>query len=197
MREISGTARRARRISARAAARAACAEPRVLLRRVCRIVAAPSARRRTTRMEVADQLRRAKRRLRVIVVAYHYHPDPAVGSLRARNVAQALARVGHDVHVVSTAMPGVAADSYDGPVRVWRVHPWPSPRDLLTRLRRLIPRLHRPTESRAAPGHGDTWKAPTRVSALRRWLGALIRLPDDRQGFIAPAVRAASTLMRD
>jgi hypothetical protein len=38
--------------------------------------------------------------MRLVLIALHYPPDPAVGSQRARNVARAFAAAGYDVHVV-------------------------------------------------------------------------------------------------
>jgi glycosyltransferase involved in cell wall biosynthesis len=144
----------------------------------------------------------AASRLRVILVAYHYPPDSAVGSLRARNVAHALANAGHEVHVVSVEMSNAPADSRDGLVHVVRVPLAASPRDLLARAKRMVTRNGRarrePNQSAStADVSGATWKVPTRVSILKRWLGAITWLPDDRQGFILPAARAATRLMRN
>ena len=139
--------------------------------------------------------------MRVILVAYHYPPDPAVGSLRARNVARALAAAGHEVHVVTIALPDVAADARDGAVNVVRVTQTTTPRELVGRLvnfvralRRNGRRLAEMSSSPQIPGAG--WKGPAQSSTLRRWLDAVTWLPDDRQGFILPAVRAAEALMR-
>ena len=139
--------------------------------------------------------------LRVTLVAYHYPPDPAVGSLRARNVAQAFAAAGHEVVVISVARPEAPKDARDGRVRVLRVVPGLAPRDVLAKLKRTLSRKS------AAPlgGRGDekqeaksgaAWKSPDRVSRLRRWVSAITWLPDDRQGFILPAAKAAAAIMR-
>ncbi|MEP6492872.1 MAG: glycosyltransferase family 4 protein [bacterium] len=145
--------------------------------------------------------RRVGSRSRVILVAFHYHPDPAVGSLRARNAAQALAAAGHDVHVVCSAIDGAAADSFDGPVHVVRVTSGASPRDMLSGLKRVVAAARIRPEARAnkqekSTGGESGWKAPQKVSVLRRWIGSVTWLPDDRQGFILPAARAAEHLMR-
>ncbi len=143
----------------------------------------------------------APSRLRVIIVAYHYYPDPAVGSLRARNVAQALAAEGHEVHVVSIALSDAPAEAQDGLVHVVRVEPTISPRDVVAGISRGLSVRRKRGES-ASPGTGEQksqesgWKGPEHVSRIRRWLGALTWFPDDRQGFIGPATRAVATLMR-
>jgi hypothetical protein len=145
---------------------------------------------------------RADMRLRVILIAYHYPPDPAVGSLRARNVAQSLAAAGHEVFVVSVARQGVSGDSEDGAVRVIRVQPGLAPRDLLKKLKRLISRRKQadaPTTTsgvKQPPTSGVSWKSPEQVSTIKRWIEAISWLPDDLQGFILPAATAAIGLMR-
>ncbi|HEY9225605.1 MAG TPA: hypothetical protein VIP11_03085 [Gemmatimonadaceae bacterium] len=140
-------------------------------------------------------------RPRVIVVAYHYPPDPAVGSLRARNVAQALAAAGHEVFVVSVARPDAPAEASDGPVRVVRVTPWPSVREVIGRAKKAVSRKKAPkqtdsVERKQAAASGQAWRSPTKVSTIKRWLGAVMWLPDDMHGFIVPAARSAANLMR-
>jgi len=150
-----------------------------------------------TALETARPL---KPRSRVVLIAFHYHPDPAVGSLRARNAAQALVAAGHDVHVITSAIDGAPTDSHDGLVHVVRVTSGASPRDLLSKLKRVLSMTRRrepATETPAKSTGGESgWKAPEKVSMLRRWIGSVTWLPDDRQGFILPAARAAEGLMR-
>ena len=139
-----------------------------------------------------------EKRLRVILVAYHFPPDTAVGALRARNVAQALLSAGHEVHVVTSAVHGSKPVSAEGPLHIVRVPSNRSPRDLLTGLATRVRRL-RPNRnvSAAPPEHAVAagWRAPTQVSALRRWIEAAAWLPDDQQGFILPATRAVSEIV--
>ncbi len=144
---------------------------------------------------IAPPAEGATPRLRYIVVAYHYPPDPAVGSLRARNVARALAAAGHEVHIVTAALPNVPADSLDGDIHVHRVELAASLRDLLARLKRLVSRGG-PAAAAKDAGTGAGWKGPAHVSTPRRWIAALTWLPDDRQGFIRRAAKAAARLMQ-
>src|SRR5262245_29585940 len=41
----------------------------------------------------------------VVLIAYHFPPDPAVGSLRAAKVARAFRDAGHRVDVVTACLP--------------------------------------------------------------------------------------------
>jgi glycosyltransferase involved in cell wall biosynthesis len=133
------------------------------------------------------------------VVSYHYPPDPAVGSLRARNVAQAFAAEGHEVFVVSVARPDAPARDQDGKVTVVRVVPTASPRSALAALNKLLTRrksrVDVPVRAGSAPATAVAWKGPERISTIKRWAGAIAWLPDDAQGFVVPASGAVAKLM--
>jgi len=136
--------------------------------------------------------------MRVLLLSYHYPPAPAVGSLRAAKVARALCMAGHEVTVV-TANWGVATPamdpSSDPGAPVLHVTPWPGPRDWYLALkRRLRSKAKRSAEQ--VGREGPVVDAPEGVTAWKRYLFSLLWLPDDRQGFIAPAAIAAWRRMR-
>ncbi len=130
--------------------------------------------------------------MRVILISYYYPPDRAVGALRPSKVARALRDAGHDVVVIAARLPGEPEEATDpSGVTVRRVRPIPNPREAWLALKR---RRHAPAAG--APGSADPSTvggaaAAPRTAAWMRWLLALLWLPDDRQGFILPAVRAA------
>lgn len=134
----------------------------------------------------------------VVLIAYHFPPDPAVGSLRAAKVARAFRDAGHRVNVVTARL---STDSErrrtdDPGLIVHAVSPLPGPRDLVAR---LAARVHGPRDDRPE-SHGEgadrrEWAPPIRVAAWRRLLFAMLWLPDDRQGFILPAWRTARRLV--
>ena len=133
----------------------------------------------------------------VILIAYHFPPDPAVGSLRAAKVARAFRTAGHRVDVVTAKLPGeTATRATDDPALI--VHAVTSlahPRELLARLKARLSRrrVHRqPVDGGAQVG----WTPPTRVPGWQRLLFSLLWLPDDRQGFVLPAWRKARNLVR-
>lgn len=135
--------------------------------------------------------------MHVVLIAYHFPPDPAVGSLRAAKVARAFAGAGHRVDVVTARHPedhGVRSSDIPG-VTIHSVKPLPSPRDLSARIANCLSILRR--RHSAADGRGQTtWTPPTHVAAWQRVLSSLLWLPDDRQGFIVPAWRMARRLVR-
>jgi hypothetical protein len=135
----------------------------------------------------------------VVMLAYYYPPHPAVGGLRARKVARALAHAGFSVHVVTASGDEhpPCNDFTDSCVVVHRVKPHPSPRDLTLRLSRLLKRsrLRAVGESTAVSERARP-KADGAPSRWRRYLYSLLWLPDDVQGFILPASRLARKLLR-
>ncbi len=122
--------------------------------------------------------------LKILLISYHYPPDRAVGGQRARKVADSLRAAGHDVRVIAA---GNAPD--DDHVR--RVVPLPSSRDVYAALRRRYGRSGTNGDPEASGGGGAGTSPPPPTPFWKRWIFSLIWLPDDRQGFIAPAVRRA------
>jgi glycosyltransferase involved in cell wall biosynthesis len=135
--------------------------------------------------------------MRVVLVTYHFPPDPQVGALRAGTVAAALRDWGHEVHVVTARLPGETGPDrvgMDG-VSVRTVVPLPTARDLYARAKRWLRPPARAGTSAAGPQR--TGEAPTaHVATWKRYVFSLMWLPDDRQGFILPAVRAARAIPR-
>ncbi|MDX2121188.1 MAG: hypothetical protein SF070_09080, partial [Gemmatimonadota bacterium] len=70
--------------------------------------------------------------MRIVVISYHYPPDPAVGGLRAAKVAEAFRRAGHEVHVVAAQVPEATAALLRTPagIVIERVRAWRNPREL-------------------------------------------------------------------
>lgn len=121
--------------------------------------------------------------MRILLLSYYHPPDRAVGGHRAAKVASAFRSKGHLVDVLS------AGDPRCGTGDVKRVRPIPTARELYRRFRErdvvLAPWATAPEEDDGQPApiqHVNVWK---------RWLFSLLCLPDDRRGFVVPAVRAA------
>jgi Glycosyl transferase 4-like domain len=135
----------------------------------------------------------------VVLLAYHFPPDPAVGSLRAAKVARAFREAGYRVDVVTAQLPGETSPraSEDSGLRVHPVKPLPPPREVLVRLKTWLraPRYHTPGDT--GPGPTAGWVPEAHVAAWKRLLASLLWLPDDRQGFVIPALRTARGLVRD
>jgi hypothetical protein len=135
--------------------------------------------------------------MRIVLIAYHFPPDPAVGSLRAAKVARAFVEAGHHVDVVTACLPAESGTRLtDDPAL--SVHPvaiMPSPRDLTAWVKKSLSPGRR---DRAGAGGSAqvAWVPPTHVPSWKRLLSSLVWLPDDRQGFIVPAWRKARELLR-
>jgi hypothetical protein len=134
---------------------------------------------------------------RVVLIAYHFPPDPAVGSLRAAKVARAFRDSGRRVDVVTARLPGETGmrRTEDPALQVHPVTLLPNPGEIFLRLRaRLL--AGRPHPQGLTEDSGVGWTPPTRVPGWKRLLFSLLWLPDDRQGFILPAWRKARSLVR-
>jgi glycosyltransferase involved in cell wall biosynthesis len=127
--------------------------------------------------------------MRILVVAYYYPPDSAVGAIRPAKIVRALAARGHDVQVIAAG--GAGGTSTSSAEHVHRVRPMRNPRELYTSLRKPERKAAVEAAASASSGEGEV---PTSVPAWRRQIFSLLWLPDDRQGFILPAYRAARAL---
>ena len=133
----------------------------------------------------------------VVLIAYHFPPDPAVGSLRAVKVARAFRTAGHRVDVVTARLPGESGirPTEDPALIVHPVRVLPHPGEIFLRAKALLAKARRGRQGTEGAG-GAGWAGPTRVAGWKRLLGSLQWLPDDRQGFILPAWRKTRGLVR-
>lgn len=132
--------------------------------------------------------------MRVVLLSYYFPPDQAVGALRPAKVCAALRAAGHRVTVVAARIPGMN-DSLPG---VIRVRPLPNPREAWLALKSLFQGNgpDRVTGS-ADPSTAGGLVAVPRVTKGKRWMNSLLWMPDDRQGFVVPAVAAALSRIQD
>jgi glycosyltransferase involved in cell wall biosynthesis len=128
--------------------------------------------------------------MRILVVAYYYPPDSAVGAIRPAKIVRALEARGHDVQVI--AAPG-SSETESNP-NVHRVRPMRNPRELYNSLKSPAKRA---AIEAAASASSEGAAVPTRMPAWRRHIFSILWLPDDKQGFIWPAYRAARALARE
>ena len=124
--------------------------------------------------------------MKVLLIAYHFPPDPAVGAQRAGHVADALRAAGHTVKVITARLPGERDQRRAVPgLDVRPTRSLPTLRDLYAWGKRQLHVPNTPVRD---------W--PNRVPAWKRHLMSLMWLPDDRTGFILPALRAARRELR-
>jgi glycosyltransferase involved in cell wall biosynthesis len=128
--------------------------------------------------------------MKVLLLSYHYPPSRAVGGLRAAKVAEAFRRAGHEVLVITARLEAeIGAVRLEEPGFVVRtVVPWTNPRFWYVRLKTRLARAGRT----AIPGtEGAEEALPSEsTSRWKRYVSALLWLPDDKQGFIPPAIAA-------
>lgn len=136
----------------------------------------------------------------LLLIAQAFPPEPVVGALRAGNVARAFRDAGHEVIVVTAAMPHETPGRREWlpGVTIHTVALGPRYRERLTRATRRLQALL--PGSPAASSNGGPGGVDPRVAAgggLRALLLSLVWIPDDELRFVVPAYRAARRLLRE
>jgi len=122
---------------------------------------------------------------RVLIINYHFPPDPSAGGLRWGGFSKYLVRLGWDVHVLTASSQAHAG--LDAGVHV---HVCPRARTLNDVYQASAARVRGgqvPSVPEAAGG---------RRHGIRAELGALLAFPDDSRGWGFRATRRARTLIR-
>jgi glycosyltransferase involved in cell wall biosynthesis len=128
--------------------------------------------------------------VKVLLFAYYFPPAAEVGALRAGKVADSLRKRGHEVFVIAGPAAGHAASAELDEFHLRRVDPSLDLRALYSRMR------GRKNGNTAGGSVGTAWKPPHRTPFLKRQFSSALWLPDDRQGWILPAARVATELVR-
>jgi glycosyltransferase involved in cell wall biosynthesis len=156
----------------------------------------PGAQHRRTIDPISDAGNEREARVHVLLIAYHFPPDPEVGSLRSAKVAEAFRSAGHEVTVITGRLPG------EGPLRtaspgisVHAVKPLPNAREIYLGAKKLFVGA-RADATYATLSPNATSTDARKVASWKRYVGSLLWLPDDRQGFIFAAVRRARRIHR-
>lgn len=128
--------------------------------------------------------------MKVLLIAYHFPPAPAVGSLRAVKVARALRDRGHQVIVITARRPQDASTfrTQEEGIVVRTVKPLPGLRDIYNWFRKS---KASGTAGNPASPTGKKWTAP--APGWKRFLLSLMWFPDDRHGFVIPALLVSLT----
>lgn len=143
--------------------------------------------------------------MRLLIIAYHFPPDGAVGALRPYHLARLLPEHGIEAWVL-TVHPNYA-ERLDPSMqigeelaqKVIRTHVLPSKRDRYLALKQFF-------VQRQATGMNDLLRGDvvggTAVQAeakplWRRWIAAWLSFPDWYAGWRKPAIRSARELMRN
>jgi glycosyltransferase involved in cell wall biosynthesis len=140
---------------------------------------------------------------RVLIVSYWFPPFEAVASLRMGKFAQHLIADGWDVRVLTADATNVANLSLEIPRANVIYTPWTDvDRMLENALARMSGRVGRADspdgaatgtsnpEAAAAPAEPPAWR-----KVLRRLYQEIVRLPDNRAGWIAPALKAGDEMI--
>ncbi|WP_027368228.1 hypothetical protein [Desulfocurvibacter africanus] len=134
----------------------------------------------------------------LLMIAYHFPPDAAVGAIRTQKFVKYLPGQGWRPHVLT-----VKPEAYDaidpgrledvGEANVIRAPQWTTPWELILRLRRTQPGAH---QAEGDDRTGSNGGATSRLRQVARDLASTLNIPDRMNGWIIPAVAAGLGIMR-
>lgn len=140
--------------------------------------------------------------MKLLIIAQAYPPYPVVGAFRAQNIARAFRDEGHEVHVITEQLPPahVGGHADDAGIHVHAVaigeRYGSRVAGALNRLRRLVGADAAARPAAEAVSQDVNEFPDTRQSGLlKRFVIALLCLPDEDQRFIRPALWAAREIM--
>jgi glycosyl transferase family 4 len=130
--------------------------------------------------------------MNILLIAYHFPPDSAVGAVRAGNLAAALQAAGHNVKVITARLPGErhGRPTVSG-LSVRTVRSLPTLLAVYAWVKGLFKRRQRGQADNGSHAAAPALDWPDRVPTWKRYLLSLMWLLDDRTGFILPALLAA------
>ena len=136
----------------------------------------------------------------ILLIAQAYPPYPAVGAFRAQKIARAFRDAGHEVHVITERLTDAleAARQEEPGIVLHRVALGLKLRERVLGVlwrRRATPAPGASNGAAAADAPAAPAQDPRTAGLLKRFVIAMLWLPDDEQRFIRPALRAARPLM--
>lgn len=139
---------------------------------------------------------------KILLIAYHYHPDLQVGAQRTIKYVKYLPENGWQPHVL-TVDPRYYPQTDDSPLGfecpVFRTRKWPVPDDVYRGIkRRFALSNHRPAEyTRISPTTGSVEpEFKKEIPWFKKFLNSLSGTPDGHSGWLVPGVLAARKLIK-
>lgn len=140
---------------------------------------------------------------KILLIAYHYHPDLQVGAQRTIKYVKYLPEYGWQPHVL-TVNPKYYPQRDDTPLGfecpVFRTNKWPVPDDIYRGIKRhLTPSVPNPAEyHRTSPTSESGRPASEKeVPWFKKFLNSLSGTPDGQSGWYMPGVLAARRLIKE
>lgn len=137
---------------------------------------------------------------KVLIICYHFPPDAAIGAVRPAKFAKYLPEFGWEPMVYTLKEQYYETCDYDKleagleGVRIYRGTLFPSPLQLYSHLKGLLVRKTHGNTSPTAEAYNGVVKEPD--GNARHLLGSLLRLPDDKQGWIFNIATKGSLIAR-
>lgn len=139
---------------------------------------------------------------KILMLAYHFHPDPSVGALRSVKFAKYLPSFGWEPHVVSVDSRFYGTKDkvpLDFDCTIQRTGKWPTPSDLYLNLKSVFGRISKHRNvigQKDAIGEDEVADLKHQRVKWRQFLNSLWSTPDLHVGWLCPAVRRSVDLIR-
>jgi glycosyltransferase involved in cell wall biosynthesis len=141
---------------------------------------------------------------KVLMIAYHFPPDAAVGALRSQKFAKYLPEFGWEPYVLTIKEKHLArkdkgrlADVCN--VQITRISVWRTPLQIIDGLRSMISGNSGPSQNAvkgAGSTKGDVGNNEPRLNIVKRFFIAINLLPDHLMYWIIPATIAGLRIIR-
>ncbi|HSW65019.1 MAG TPA: hypothetical protein VLH56_17170 [Dissulfurispiraceae bacterium] len=133
---------------------------------------------------------------RILIISYHYPPDTSVGRLRAINFAAQMKRLGIQPFVL-TVKTGYCANALNvhevvSPEETFRTFMLGSPLNVYRRIKTLLGK----NSHTARSANNSTRDARIERKGIKQTILSLFYLPDDKLGWLLPAVLKGLQLIR-
>jgi glycosyltransferase involved in cell wall biosynthesis len=139
---------------------------------------------------------------KILLIAYHFHPDASVGAQRTIKFAKYLPEFGWEPHIL-TVHPRYYRVVDETPLTfdctVHRTNKWLRPDDLYTKIRSLLSATTSSTSDGIKDTGSDDVKSPqenARIPWWKRFFNTLSVTPDSNCGWFFPAVWRAVRLIK-
>ncbi len=140
---------------------------------------------------------------KVLIIAYHFHPDLEVGAVRSVKFAKYLPSYGWDPYILTVETryyPTVDTSDHEYSFKIHRTSKWLTLDDLISMLKKKIKRHKNPENNSGQKISDSTASAgerlPIRRPLWKKLIDSLSATPDEHIGWFFPGVFAAIKLIR-
>jgi glycosyltransferase involved in cell wall biosynthesis len=129
----------------------------------------------------------------MLMIAYYFHPDLEIGSVRSTKFAKYLPLSGWHISVLTIKdkyRKNIGAAPLGFECKVYHTRRWPVPRDIYLRLKPFLARIkgRKTIHTTDSNENSVLYQHPTGVPLWKRLFYSLSWMPDDKIGWFVPAI---------